>query len=302
MVLDEQTLRDGLKFIVGTWQVDYVVNAFSDDLKHIPASEFKSNDGRDFSAITYSFSEDHTVSMKNAADGREESGTWEQTGWSEYHYTLNSFLDIPDSNFLKGAETLSAQGGDLVFSLGFLAIGMKKIAEGTITEKPDIGDLQPSEEDEKLMEIVGKYEVAKAMSFVGGQFSLFTREEVLAEMEAKKAAGEVDEDEIKESMRSFDAFYEITEDHRIASWMKIPDGVPEEAIRQALESGEIKGVKDGYFSIEEKEWKAVDGKYYYNSGEHRELFGEVQSPWDELTTDEDGLLDFGSGMIKLRRV
>lgn len=302
MELDEKTLNDGLKFIVGTWQVDYVVNAFSNDLKHIPASEFKSEDGRDFSAITYSFFEDHTVIMKNGSDGREESGTWEQTGWSEYHYTLNAFLDIPDSSFLKNAETLSVLDGNLVFSIGFLAIGMKKIAEGIVTEKPDIGDLKPSEEDEGLMEIVGRYEVAKAMSFVGGEFSLFTREEVIAEMEAKKAAGEIDEDEIKESLRSFDSYYEITSDHRIITWMKIPDGVPEEAIKQALESGEIKEVKDGYFTVQEKEWKAVDGKYYYDTGEHRELFGEVQSPWDELKTDEDGLLDFSSGMVKLKKV
>ncbi len=144
MELDEKTLNDGLKFIVGTWQVDYVVNAFSNDLKHIPASEFKSEDGRDFSAITYSFFEDHTVIMKNGSDGREESGTWEQTGWSEYHYTLNAFLDIPDSSFLKNAETLSVLDGNLGFSIGFLAIGMKKIAEGIVTEKPDIGDLKPS--------------------------------------------------------------------------------------------------------------------------------------------------------------
>jgi hypothetical protein len=78
--------------------------------------------------------------------------------------------------------------------------------------------------------------------------------------------------------------------------------VPEEAIKQALESGEIKEVKDGYFTVQEKEWKAVDGKYYYDTGEHRELFGEVQSPWDELKTDEDGLLDFSSGMVKLKKV
>lgn len=126
MNLDEQDLKRGLKFIVGTWQADYVVNAWSNDLAHIPAKEFKSTDGRDFSDITFTFFEDHTVVMKNASDGKESKGEWEQTGWAEYHYTLNGFLDIPDGTFRKNAETLSVYDGCLVFSIGFLAIGMKK--------------------------------------------------------------------------------------------------------------------------------------------------------------------------------
>ncbi|MBP5652486.1 MAG: hypothetical protein J6X17_03575, partial [Lachnospiraceae bacterium] len=99
MELDEQDLRDGLKFLVGTWQVDYIVNAFSNDLAHIPATEFKSDDGTDFTSISYEFFEDHTLVLRNAANGREIKGTWEQTGWSEYHYTVEDFYDIPDDNF-----------------------------------------------------------------------------------------------------------------------------------------------------------------------------------------------------------
>ena len=51
MQLDDDDLKRGLRFIVGTWQVDYLVNAFSNDLAHIPASEFKSEDGTDFTVI-----------------------------------------------------------------------------------------------------------------------------------------------------------------------------------------------------------------------------------------------------------
>ena len=56
MTLDEQDLKRGLKFIVGVWQVDYVVNAWSNDLAHIPAKEFKSKDDefhRAFFEITH---------------------------------------------------------------------------------------------------------------------------------------------------------------------------------------------------------------------------------------------------------
>ena len=134
MILDEHDLREGLKFIVGTWQADYVVNAFSNDLSHIPAKEFKSDDGRDFSAITFEFFEDHTVAMRDASSGKEEKGTWEQTGWSSYKYTLNGFVDLPEGSFRDAAEKLEVVEGCLVFSIGFLAVGMKKTADGVVTE------------------------------------------------------------------------------------------------------------------------------------------------------------------------
>lgn len=301
MTLDEKDLRDGLKFIVGTWQVDYVVNAWSNDLAHIPAKEFKSDDGRDFSDITFSFFEDHTVVMKNGADGREEKGEWEQTGWSDYHYTLNGFLDIPDGDFKKNAEKLSVFDGCLVFSIGFLAIGMKKISEGTVTEvkKADAGDVEMSAEDAANLGIVGIYRPAEAMGVVNGAFGMYKVEELEAELQRKKEAGEdVDGGELS----MLDLTVEFTPDHKVLQWAKIPAGVPEEEIQKALEAGEIKAVRDGYFSGSENEWKCLNGKFCYNTNEHREMFGEVQSPWDELKFDDNGLLEFASGMMKLRKV
>ena len=122
MELDAQDLKRGLKFIVGTWQVDYVVNAWSNDLSHIPAAEFKSTDGNDLSAISYSFFEDHTMVMKDSATGKEEKGTWEQTEMFGFHYTLNGFLDLPQGAFLDAVEKLQLmEGTHLVFSLVFFA-------------------------------------------------------------------------------------------------------------------------------------------------------------------------------------
>lgn len=302
MTLDAQDLRTGLKFIVGTWQVDFIVNAFSNDLAHIPAAEFKSQDGTDFSAITFTFFEDHTLKMENTATGKQTDGTWEQTGMSEFRYTVGDFLNIPDSSMLDGVQKLAMQGGNLVFSLGFLAVSMKKTAEGTITKEPDIGDIQPGEADLAMTDIVGTYEVAKAFSMVGGKLGLHAKDDVLADLEARKAAGEIDDDEIRSSTSMFDMRVEFTADHKLLTWMKIPDGITDEQIKEAIEAGEIGEVKDGFFAGKEQEWKAVDGKYYYNTNEHRELFGEEQSPWDELKTDEEGLIDFSSGMAKLRKI
>ncbi|MBP5295467.1 MAG: hypothetical protein J6Y95_07105 [Lachnospiraceae bacterium] len=303
MELDASDLKRGLKFIVGTWTVDYLVNAWSNDLKHIPASEFKSEDGNDFSAVTYTFFEDHTLLMKNAANGQEEQGTWEQTGWGTFHYTLNGFLNLPNSDFLKAAETLEMRDGEyLVFALGFYAVALKKTEEGTVTEEPGIGDTEMSEEDLTMTEIAGKYEVAKAMAMIGDEFSLFSKEEVIRDLDRRIASGEIDEDEKREMMQLFDVIVEFTPDHRVLQWMKIPEGVSEEEIRAAVEACEIGPIENGYFTRDEKAWKALDGKYYYDTGEHREMFGEEQSSWDELKTDEEGLLEFGSGMMKLRKM
>ena len=297
MVLDESDLKSGLEFIVGRWQPDYVVNAFSNDLAHIPASEFKSEDGRDFTALTFEFFEDHTVRMTDGATEKEETGSWEQTGWGEYHYTLGGFLDLPEGPMRDAAEKLIVQEGDLVFSIGFLAVAFKKTADGAVTAEPGVGELA----DDGAADIVGTYEVAKAMSYIDGKFELFTCDEVAEDLEKRLEAGEIDEDEAREGLRGFGSVYEFTADHKVTCWMPLPDGLSEEEINAAIEAGEIGAVKDGMFSTAENEWKSAGGKYWYNSGEQRELFGEEQSPWDELTFDEEGLMDFGSGMMKLRK-
>ena len=304
MILDENDLREGLKFIVGTWQVDYVVNAFSNDLSHIPASEFKSSDGRDFSAITFEFFEDHTVAMRDAAACKEERGTWEQTGWSTYKYTLGAFIDLPEGSFRDADEKLEVIEGCLVFSIGFLAVGMKKIADGVVTEpekEPDVGDIEMTDEDLKALDIVGNYEIAKMFSMIDDDFGLFTREEIATSLEKRKAAGELSDEDIEDYLKSFNMTVEFRPDHKLVQWMKIPAGVTEEMIKEARAAGEIGEVRDGRLAAGEKEWKSVGGKYYYDSGEHREVFGEVKSSWDELTFDEDGLLSFGE-MMKLRRI
>lgn len=302
MTLDEQDLRQGLKFICGTWQVDYVVNAFSGDLAHIPAKEFKSKDGKDFSGITYEFTEDHAVIMRDATSDKTENGTWEQTGFCDYHYTLNGFIDVPDGPFKDNAEKLLVQDGCLCFSIGFLAIGMKKIADGTVTEPEDPKNAEMSEEDAKADGIVGKYIPVKVMTMIGDDFGLFTEEEVRADLTKKIDAGKTDEEEAAEMMNLFTTIVEFTADHRMLTWSKIPDDVSDEDIQEAINSGEIGEVVDRHFCADEKAWKFVNGVYYYDSGESGTAFGEEISPWKEITFDENGYLPFQSGMILLKKI
>ncbi|MBQ7599887.1 MAG: hypothetical protein IJU57_04335 [Clostridia bacterium] len=303
MILDEQDLREGLKFIVGTWQAEFVVSLFSNDLAHIPASEFKTNEGTDFSGVTFRFYEDHTLEF--CFGEKRSSGTWEQTDWGTYRYSLEDLVQIPEGAFKDSVETLQVLDGKLCFSIGFLTIGMEKTEEGTVTEpekRPDIGDMESSPEDLAMTDIVGTYKVAESMAFIDGDFKLFPVEVILDDLKKKLDSGDIDEEEYNDSMKGTELIVEFTPEHTVLQWMKLPEGISEEEIKAALEEGEIKAVKDGMFAAGENEWKALGGKYYFNSNESRELFGEEQSPWDELTFDDNGCMNFASGMMKIRKI
>ncbi len=155
--------------------------------------------------------------------------------------------------------------------------------------------------DNGSADLIGVWEVAKARSVVGDRFDFFTAEEVAAELDRMRSSGELDSDPA-EMMSGFSSRTEFTGDGKVLTWMKAPEGVPQEAIDEALASGEIKAFRDGFFCLEEKPWKEENGEFFYDTGEHREMFGEMQSSWDKLELNADGLLKFGSGMLLLRKM
>ena len=272
MILDEQDLRNGTDFIVGMWQPDYVVNMFSKDLAHIPAGEFKSTDGVVFTAISFTFFDDHTLQMKNSVTGKTVMGTWEQKSYGEFRYTLNGFLNLPVGTNADVAETLRMQDGkNLVFSLGVIAIALKKISED---KKQDIAKLRG---DDSLRAIVGTYAV--------GKIRTYTDEGFVWTADAAKAADD--------TKQMFDWRVEFTADHKVLVWMDIPEGTTDAYLKEAIRQGEVAGVKDGRFTEAAKEWKAVDGKYYYNTAE---------SDWKELKSDEEGNLYFSNDTVLLKKI
>lgn len=291
MELTKEDLKDGLKFIVGTWEAEFVVSFFSNNLEHVPVTEFKSSDGRDLSKLSMEFFEDHTAKLKDGSNGREVDSTWEQTkpyGWT---YKANGFFGELPADVAEKVEELDAQEGKLCIALGFLCIAFKKTAEGHITKEPDIDEIEPSPEDLKMKAIVGRWKVYKTLAPIGNSFDLHTKDEVVAELGKKKAAGEIDKDEYNETLNMFDYVMEFTDDYKVLSYMPIPKHVTQEQIDQAVASGEVK-IVDGMMCCEEpKEWKAVNGHYYYNTKEHREIFGEIKSPWDIIDPDADGRID-----------
>lgn len=291
MELTKEELKDGLKFIVGTWEAEFVVSFFSNNLEHVPVTEFKSSDGRDLSKLSMEFFEDHTAKLKDGSNGREVDSTWEQTkpyGWT---YKANGFFGELPADVAEKVEELDAQEGKLCIAFGFLCIAFKKTAEGHITKEPDIDEIEPSPEDLKMKAIVGRWKIYKTFAPIGNSFELHTKDEVVAELDKKKAAGAIEEDEYNETLNMFDYVMEFTDDYKVLSYMPIPKHVTQEQINEAIASGEVK-IVDGMMCCEEpKEWKAVNGHYYYNTKEHREIFGEIKSPWDIIDPDADGRID-----------
>lgn len=299
MEIDEQDLKWGLEFVVGKWKIDYLVNFWSDNLEHIPAAKFKSPDGKKYNGITFEFFEDHRLVMKDSTTKKQVESTWEQTDRYKFHYDLNGFFDLPDGDDAKNAETLEVIDGCLAMPLGFITAGMKKTANGKITKKPDIGELEPSADDLKMTDIIGKYKIVKAMAMVGDDFGMFTREEALADANKRKAAGEIDDKEVWESVLCmFDSVIEFTADHQVKMFSPLPPYVSQKEIDEAVASGEITIVDGMIDSGDNYDWKAVNGAYYYDSRDETEIMGEKVSPWKKLEADSDGLINFELFAIK----
>lgn len=299
MELDKNDIYEGRKFIAGVWEADYVVNAFSNNLAHIPAAEFKSEDGRDLTSIRFTFNADNTVMFYEPSNGQSLSGTWEQTERYEYRCDFDILDQIEDGFFKENVQTFSVQDGCLVFAIGFLAIALKKTEDFDVG--PSAADILTNAPDDGMTGIEGRYGVFKAISSVGDDFGFFTRAEVEADLKKRIEAGTCDESEAEEALSLFGSIVEFTAGRKVIMWMKVPEGVSDEEMKEALEAGEVKAIKDGYFYTDESEYKSVDGKFYYNSGAEYELFDEKQSPWIPLEFDEEGLLNF-TGMLKLKRI
>jgi len=312
MELSQKQLNEGLKYLVGTWEIDFLVNPFSNNLDHLPPEKFQTTTGKDLSKLTWEFFEDHTVKLRNGATGEEESCTWKQVGETKFTYDTKFFGLIDNADILKGIQELEKAFGsdDLVFSM-IMVISLKKTKDGEVhiveePKEPDIGDIEPTAEDLKMKDIVGRWKVYKGFGSVGDDFGLFTRAEVEADMERKKKEGKFESDEeyqheLKELGTMFGAVVEFTDDYKVKMYAPIPPGIPQEEIDKAVASGEVTLVDGMIFDGEPKEWKAVKGDYWYNTGEHREIFGEVKSSWDKITPDSEGHIDFHMYILERKK-
>ena len=289
MELDKDDLKWGLEFIVGTWKIDYLVDFWSDNLEHIPAAKYKSPDGKKYNGVTFEFFEDHRLVMKDSATKKQVESTWEQTGSTQFHYSLNGFFELTEDSDADIVETLEVFEGDLAFSLGFITAGMKKTKAGKVTKEPGIGEIEPSATDLQMTDVVGTYKVAKMTNF-HGDFKMATFDKIVADMKKEGAEGEELESQINEMKMMFGQQFEFTADHKLRVWVST-ENVPENELKEMLESGEAIASKDGFICIEESEWKAVNGVYYVTDEDD-------ESGWHKLEPNSKGEIEYRMMLIK----
>ena len=139
------------------------------------------------------------------------------------------------------------------------------------------------------MEFLGDWKVKKVMVYddEAEVFNLKTLEE----------AAEADEDLLEE----FSYTVRFTEDGFIYTLAAIPEDATEEDIEDAKADGALI-IDNKFMSISEPgAWKEEDGKVFCNMGEEGTVFDEEVSPWTELAADDEGLLVFAAGLVRLGR-
>ncbi len=135
------------------------------------------------------------------------------------------------------------------------------------------------------MDIIGTWKVNKVCQMGDDAFEWRTREEVR----------DVEPEEVDEMFRMMMVF---EEGGKAVSVMPVPEGVSQEEIDEAVAEGEIKIYGDGLLALEESEWREEDGKVFYKTTVHGEIFGEEVDPWTELKEVDDGFELMFSRYIK----
>lgn len=135
------------------------------------------------------------------------------------------------------------------------------------------------------MKYIGKWEVSAALSFVDGEIKWVTREE----------ANDIEDFDLS----LFSPIMEFAPDGTVLTLYRIPEGMPQEEIDEAVSRGAV--VAGDFLAMEKREWKEDGGKILYNTQIVGEFLGEEVSPWAEITEDENGEITMME-MIRLKRI
>lgn len=120
-----------------------------------------------------------------------------------------------------------------------------------------------------MTNIIGDWKTLELSTYVEGEGFVYKGEEYFASI------GEED------MVKMFTVVSRFTEDNKCLALMPLPEGVTLEMVAE-----EGMEMVDGLLLIESKEWKEEDGKLWLDSGEHREVAGEVLSPFDEMIIED----------------
>lgn len=130
-----------------------------------------------------------------------------------------------------------------------------------------------------MTDVIGRWRIQEVLRFNDAFERIWvSREEVLAD--------DTLDDSEKQTLTMEMIF---TGDGVLKMVMPLPEGIPQEELDAALQSGELSLYDDKTMILEEHPWKCEDGKLLYDTGMKGEVFGEAVSSWDELK-EENGML------------
>lgn len=144
------------------------------------------------------------------------------------------------------------------------------------------------------MNLEGLYEVYSQTAYFEDVPRMISKDERIKMINESNA----DPREKQQELMVVNGRLKITDDHKIYTLSPIPEGVPESAIKAAVDAGQITLEEDNYCFMGGNvyDWKEENGTFLYDTKETREIGGEEISPWDDLKFDGTKL-SFASGLV-----
>ncbi len=133
------------------------------------------------------------------------------------------------------------------------------------------------------MELSGKWIIKEVLKFNDN----YEREWVSAEAMLADEAVDPSDKKLLSSSAVFD------DDGFIKLMMPLPEEIPQEELKELLDSGEIEMYGDDMIVYEKHPYKLVDGKLMFDTGTKGEVLGEAIDPWAQIK-EADGMLEFMS--------
>lgn len=132
-----------------------------------------------------------------------------------------------------------------------------------------------------MMNPVGKWKTVEMMHFNDEKFCM-----EWAKVEDVLATENLDKEErfMANMVMVFD------EQGTITMLTSLPEGVSQAEVDAAVKAGEVTLV-DGMMLMEERRWKAENGKIYTDTEPEGEVMGEKVGPWAELKEVSDGVYE-----------
>lgn len=149
------------------------------------------------------------------------------------------------------------------------------------------------------MNLEGIYQVFSVMAYFEDGPKMISKEERINMINASNA----DAREKQQELMIANGRLRISDDHKIYPLSPIPEGVPESAIKAAVDAGQVILDEDNYCFLGGNiyDWKEENGSFFYDTKEERKIGDEDLSPWDDLKFDGK-LLTFANGLMIYEKI